>query len=75
MTAQFELTCLHVLIIIQIGLACLYIFRAGIPRLFLALSAFFWGLSCAWTRLWEVYHCNVATVQKPDIDKEGPRLP
>lgn len=64
MTAQFQLTCFRVLIIIQCGLAALYILRAGIPTVLRMLSAFFWGLSCGWDRLWQVYHYNVATHQK-----------
>lgn len=40
---------------IQAGLLLLYLIRTRIPVVFCRLSALFWGLSCAWDRLWEVY--------------------
>lgn len=68
MTAEFQLTCYRIIFIIQCGLAMLYIVRAGIPVVFRMISAFFWALSCAWDKLWEVYTYSVATV--PDRSKD-----
>lgn len=57
-------TTMTIALIIEAGLFCLWLIRIRIPVFLCMISAFFWGLSSAWDRLWDVYRESLQRSQE-----------